>query len=373
MHLSRWVAPFAVAAAIAMAGGARAGVVNPNISVIGQPVAVFSDDKSSPDAKRVRLDVGEAEFQFDAYLNPYATGAFVVSLGEEGVDLEEGYFSLLRGLPAGLAVKGGKYRAGFGKLNPVHPHAYPFAERFRLLAAYLPGDESLNETGFSLSGRIPVPGEIAVTATGDVLQGDTFRIERQTSGDPSDPLEEGGDDETGQSRTAFVGRLSGFLPLGDRSGVELGSSIAQGTNNVAARARTMVYGGDVKAKLWRSDSSYLVLQGELVGLHRDDAGWDAATSAYTKTTLDALGGYAFADYQIGLRTDFGASYERYQEPAEGKPLSQAYGLFAGYSLLEETTVFRIGWERFVPEEGEAANTVTFRVLYSMGPHKAHQF
>jgi hypothetical protein len=48
--------------------------------------------------------------------------------------------------------------------------------------------------------------------------------------------------------------------------------------------------------------------------------------------------------------------------------------------MEETTVFRLDWDHFQPgtPEGEAdapdaVNTVTLRIIFSMGPHKAHQF
>lgn len=351
---------------------ADAGVVNPDISVIGQPVLRYTDDPADAGGKRPQLDAGETEFDFEAYLNPAARGTFVVALAEGSAELEEGYFSLLRGLPLGLALKGGKYRVGFGKLNPVHPHAYPFAERFHLLAAYLPGDESLNETGVSLSGRLPAPGEVSVTLTGDWLQGDTFRIERESSGDPTDPIETGAGDRQALTRPAFVGRLSVFAPLGERSGLELGASAARGTNNVAARAHTRLYGADVKAKLWRSAQSCLALQGELVRLSRDEARWDP-TAGYRRGDRTPHGGCLFADCQCDLRRDVGVSFERYQEPVSGQPWSQAFGVFGGYSILEETTVFRLGWERFRPAGDAAVNTVTFRVLYSMGPHKAHHF
>jgi len=129
------------------AGPASAGVINPDISILGQPFARWTDDPSDPSAKRFVLNEGEVETVFDAYLNPYAKGYFVLSLGEEGIEVEEGYFTLLRGLPGGLALKGGKYRVGFGKLNVMHPHAVPFADRPRVLAAYLPGDEAFNATG----------------------------------------------------------------------------------------------------------------------------------------------------------------------------------------------------------------------------------
>ena len=112
---------------------AHAGVVNPDISVIGQPFMSWNDVAGDPTAKRPVFDVGETEFVFDSALNPYARGFFTVSLTHGQIDLEEGYFTILRGLPGGIVVKGGKYRAGFGKLNPTHPHTYPVAERFDVL------------------------------------------------------------------------------------------------------------------------------------------------------------------------------------------------------------------------------------------------
>ena len=367
-----------------MAGAAPAwaGVINPDISVVGQPFVHMTDDPSDASRNRPALDPGEVELVFDAYLNPYARGTFILSLGEEGMELEEGYFQLLRGLPAGLALKGGQYRVGFGKLNPQHPHAVPFADRFRVMAAYLPGDESFDETGISLSERIPMPGTFSLTATADWLQGNTFRIEREDSGAPNDPFTLVGPDadRAEESRPAFNGRLAGFAQLGERSGLEVGLSAAGGTNNVAAASRTRVYGADVKAKLWRSSNSYLILQGELFHLERDDAGWDEPTAGYTRTTVSPTGGYVYADYNFGIRYNFGGGYERYQQPTVDDVSDQAYKLWLGYALMEETTAFRFDWDHFTPGRDPGAtgdppsvNTYTLRVIFSMGPHKAHQF
>jgi hypothetical protein len=358
---------------------AFAGVVNPDISIIGQPFTRFTNDAGDPANKRVTLDPGEVESVFDAALNPYAHGTFILALDEEGLELEEGYFQILRGLPAGLAVKGGKYRAGFGKLNPAHPHTYPFSDRFRVLANYLPGEESLNETGVSFSGRIPVPGDIALTASADWLNGDTYRIERQPGSALNDPLVTGDGDRNDEPRPAFLGRLSGFFPVGERSGIEAGFSGTQGTNNVAASARTTVLGGDVKAKLWSSANSYVVLQGEVLSMRRDIAGWDSAAAAYITTEVTPFGGYFFADWNFNTRYNVGASYERYQQPTPAAPWDQGFKVFAGLALMEETTSFRLDWDHFIPgtpggaPEPDAVDTVTFRVIFSMGPHKAHQF
>lgn len=360
----------------------RAGVVNPDISVIGQPFARWTDDPSDPGRKRVRLDAGETEIVFDAALNPYARGTVVAAFGAEEAGIEEAFFDMNRGLPLGLALRGGKYRAGFGRLNVVHPHQYPFAERFRMLAEYLPGEEAFNETGVQVSARFALPREAALTVSADWLQGDSFRRERENTGAANDPLELGEDDRAGEPRGAALGRAAFFLPLPGNAGqsaIEFGLSAARGTNNVAAATTTTVLGGDVKAKLWTSPTSYLVLQGEFVSLDREDAGWDEPAASYTTAGVKPAGAYAFADFNFKRRYNAGASFERWQSADADRPWSTAFGVFAGLALLEETTAFRAGWERFqagVPDgvaEPEAVNSFTLRVVWSMGPHKAHTF
>jgi hypothetical protein len=354
------------------AESSSAGVVNPDISVIGQPFVWITDGPASPDRGRPILDVGETEFVFDAYLNPYSKGNITLALGEEGMELEEGTFTILRGLPLGLNVKGGKYRVGFGKLNPTHPHTYPFGERFRVLAAYLPGDESFNETGFSISKQLSLVGDAALTAAVDYLQGNSFRIERDPSDDPGDPLTAGEGDAADRTRPGVNARLSGFTMLGEQSALEVGVSATHGTNNVAANARTTVVGADAKAKLWRSANSYLVVQGELLRLDRDVASW-TPSGGYAISGSKRVGGYLFADYNWARRYNAGVSFERHQEIAAKRNVDTAVGVFAGYALMEETLVLRLVWDRFLPDAGDLANTVRFHVVYSMGPHKAHQF
>lgn len=379
----RWWGRLALVVAIGTSGAsaAFAGVINPDISVVGQPFMRWTNDASDPSAQRATMDPGEVEMMFDAYLNPYATGRFIMSLSDEGLELEEGFFTLLRGLPGDAQIKGGKYRVNFGKMNVMHPHAVPFAERPRVLAAFLPGDESLDETGMSVSERIPLPGTFSLTAAADWLQGDSYRIERESTGDPTDPLVSSTEgDRASESRPAFVGNLSGFGQIGDRSGYELSVSGTGGTNNVAAGTQTRIYDVAGKLKYWTAPSSYVLVQAEVLSLDREDAGWDAANSQYTKTEVKPMGFYAYADYNFSPRYDAGVQFERYQQPTTDKTWDQAFGAFVGLSLMEETTSFRIDWNHFVPGTPtgvspgpDTVDTVTMRVIYSMGPHKAHQF
>ena len=375
----------AVAALFLLAPAARAGVTNPDISVIGQPLIRWTDDPASAASKRPVFDVGETEFVFDAALNPYARGFFAVSMADGEVGVEEGYFSLLRGLPGDLTLKGGKYRAGFGKLNATHPHTYPFAERFGVLAAYLPGEESFNETGLGVGWRVPVPGSWSITANADVLQGDSFRIARPISIFVNDPggLTFGPYDRSEEPRSAWLGRLAAFAPIGDRSGLELGLSATEGTNNVAAAARTRVLGGDAKLKVWTSASAYLLVQGEYLQQDRDNAGWDGTNAAYTRERIKSNGGYLFADYNWKQRYNAGVSVEGYQDPEAPNVDVTSVGAFAGLALMEETTAFRLDFKRstrsgtgvpLVPDTADdPVQSLTLRVIFSMGPHKAHQF
>jgi hypothetical protein len=344
----------------------------------------WADDAADPSRKRATLDPGEVEAFFDAYLNPYARGTFTIAFGEEGAEVEEGYFQLLRGLPANLAIKGGKYRLGFGRLNPLHPHVYPFAERFRVLATYLPGEESFNETAAQLSTLVPLPGDRSLTVSADWLQGDSFRIPREPGGAANDPIGPVGETPEGdrpeEARPGVLGRVSLFSPIGDRSGLDLGFSATQGTNNVAATSRTTVLGGDVKLKLWTGPLAYVLVQAEFLHDELEVAGWDEPSAAYTQSTLSRSGGYVFADYNFNTRYNVGAGLERYRPPVSDDIWDQAIKVFAGFALMEETTAFRLDWDHYqagrpvgATEDPDPVNTVTMRVIFSMGPHKAHQF
>jgi hypothetical protein len=339
---------------------ARSGVTNPDLSVIGQMRTFLTDDPVDVDKNRMQISFDETEIVFDAYLNPYAKGNFVLALGDEGIEVEEGYMQLLRGLPGGLTFKAGKYRVTFGKLNPMHPHAYPFLERFRVLAAYLPGEESYNEIGGQLSYRLPLPGDLSSTISFDVVQGNSFHP-----------------DETEESRPAMLARWSNFFMLNEASSMEIGISATQGINNMSLKSKTSILGIDAKAKLWFSPLDVLVLQAEFLALDRELASEDSVRGEVSREHTRPVGGYFFADYLRKKRYEAGIKYERYQEPdLEGsgeEPWDQSAGLFAGFALMEETTLFRLNWDRFIPDQGSAFDTYTFQIMVSMGPHQAHQF
>lgn len=339
-----------LAALLAVPGVLNAGVANPDISAIGQVLYKYHDEKSAAGAHKPSLDLGEAELMFESWLNPYAKGAFVLTAGEETAGVEEAYIDVIKGLPDGLALRGGKYRLGFGRLNPEHPHIYPFIEAPRVLGAMLPGEDGFNDVATRASYLLPLPW--ASELSGDFLRGRAFHP------DETDPA------------AGWLARWNNSLLLGEATPLDIGVSAAGGTNSVEWNKHTAVYGADFKTKVPLGGLRVLTLQGEYF-YNQSSVVVDTATGDSSR--LGRQGFYAFADLKLSQRWNAGLIYDQYN-PVEHKDFTDsAVKAFAGFSLLEESTLLRLSAERFKPQNSPAVHTVMFQVLFSMGPHKAHKF
>jgi hypothetical protein len=338
--------------AVSLPARLAAGVVNPDISALGQVRGGFTDHAGSADRNQPTLSLGEAEFIFEAALNPYFKGAFTVSAGEEGLGLEEAYTTMVKGLPWGLGLKAGKYRLGFGKANPVHPHALPFLDPPRAWVSLMPGgEEGFNQTAIQVSELLPTPGTWASTLSADLIQGDAFHPEDE------------------RSRLGWLGRWSNNFLVGDGLAVEGGVSGATGMDDIDSRSRGYLLGADAKAKFYLPGSSQLTLQAEAA--FRRSHSVDTLTE--TVSAEDRQGFYAFADYRYHTRCNGGLLVEQWEREGDPSRIDRAAKVFIGYAVLEESTVLRLAYEYFAPEGGPGVNTVSAQLVFSMGPHKPHQF
>jgi len=330
---------------------ANAGVINPDISVIGQLISNRTDDAKSADANKNTLNLGETEIQFESYLNPYSRGTFVLTIDTGGLTVEEAYINIFKGLPDGLAVKAGKYRVGFGKLNPQHPHDYSSITAPRVIAAMLPGDDGYNETGAQASYMFPTPGSWASILSADVLNGSSWH--------PDEP----------QTATGWVARWANSFLLNDTP-LDIGFSATEGTNNVTWNRKTDVYGFDVKTKIPFNSITRLTLQGEYF-YNDSDVVTSTTTGSFNRTGRQGF--YALFDLKFAQQWNAGVIYDQYN-PADNSNLTDsAIKGFLGFSFLEESTLLRLAYEQFMPQGSPVVNTVTLQLLFSMGPHKAHQF
>jgi hypothetical protein len=331
-----------------------AGVTNPDISAIGQVIGKYTDDSASSFPKKPTLELGEVELNLDAALNPYLKGAFVLSLGTKSIEIEEAYASVIRGLPLNLGVKAGKYRLGFGRLNPSHPHAYPFISTPRVMdpgvAKLLPGEESFNDVAVEASTLIPVAGSDAFSLSGDLLQGDSFHPDTMTA------------------NFGWLARIDNSFVVADVAPSAIGLSLSQGTNDPRQRTKSIILGADAKTKFNLSTTIKTLVQGELIyknADHKDSLG----NAANEKRT----GFYVFTDFQFQAHYNAGILYEQYRSPDDASKTDRGVKPFVGFAVLEESTILRLAYEYFMPHAGKASSTVELQFLFSMGPHKAHLF
>jgi len=331
----------------------HAGVTNPDISALGQLRGGITDDPGSENASEPYLALGEAEIVLTAALNPYLNGAFTLSGDEEGMGVEEAYATLIKGLPWGLGLKAGKYRLGFGKLNAAHPHAYPFIDPPHAWVSLVPGgEEGFNEAAMQVSALLPTPGVWASTLSYDIIEGKAFH-----------PDEE-------RTSLGGLGRWSNAFLFGDNVALESGLSAAWGRDAFEPSARGYVAGVDVKIKVYLAGASQLTLQWEGVNRHEHPIDPDGTSATDSR---DRWGWFGLADYRFHTQMRIGLLAEQWEKEETPDRSDFACKIFAGYAVLEESTLLRVAYEYHDIAQSENVQTLSLQLLFSMGPHKAHTF
>ncbi len=122
-------------------------VFNPDTSVIGNFLGAAG---KNPFSAQPSLELSEAELSLQAVVDPYARADFFLSAGPDGLNVEEG-FATFTALPKQFQLKVGKMRAQFGKVNTLHTHAMPTADRPLVTTNLVGGEDGLSDSGVSLS------------------------------------------------------------------------------------------------------------------------------------------------------------------------------------------------------------------------------
>src|SRR5436190_1867704 len=211
--------PAAVPQSATGASVTNAKVFNPDMAVIGDFLGALGRTNIDP-ANHITPDpafqMHESEAAFQAVVDPYARADFFISFGEHGVDLEEGFLTFTE-LPGGLLTKVGKMRAAFGKVNTLHNHVLPWADRPLVINNLVGGEDGISDAGISVARLIPNPW-IFLEATGQVFRGDSGPQER--------PLFQTSE----RSDLSYVAHLRGYQDITEDSNIDLGLSYSRGHN-----------------------------------------------------------------------------------------------------------------------------------------------
>jgi hypothetical protein len=192
--------------------------VNPDISLIGTFNTFTNFNEGAPEYGKLNFEIPSFELFIDGYLNPYARATANIAFEDGKFNAEEVYANIVRGLPLDVQIKAGKYLLGFGKLNLIHPHAWPFINRPLFHQVYF-GAEGLNDIGVNFSFILPTDNFYTTLDLG-VYKGDA--ITNNTGGEDADVNEVRG------NSLILVGRLGSFFSIGDFSNLDFGLSGSYG-------------------------------------------------------------------------------------------------------------------------------------------------
>jgi len=346
--------------------------VNPDISAIGDMRYIYRDDvaRALAGTKSTSFEFTEAELNFSGYLNPYARADVYVGIhGVTGpVELEEVYVSVVRGVPLGLQFRFGKYFSNFSRILAQHPHQFSWLER-PLMHKSVFGPDGAPLIGGRVTRLIGI-GETALTLSADAFRSDFF--EAHEGADTTATVDAGHTHGAvaAEYDIGFSGRAAIFRELSDVLWLDLGGSYMWAQYDPHHGLYTNLYGFDAKLK-WRPDVyKGFDLMAEVQHSNREVE--DQSTEQVSK--VDSFGAFAAAELKFRRRFDVGSFYDFAQDPNAKDFETTGTGAWIAFMPAEETARFSLVY-RYETSDfyAGASNSLTFQVLFSLGPHKPHAF
>ncbi|MBI4887059.1 MAG: hypothetical protein HY824_08195 [Acidobacteria bacterium] len=338
-------------------GAAAAGskIFNPDIGIIGNFINATGESRggSKSIAPIPFATLQESEVSLQAIVDPYARADFFLAIGEEGIEVEEGYVTFPT-LPGGLLLKAGKFRANVGRLNAFHNHTLPWIDRPLVMYNLLGGspldpDTGIKDAGVSVARLIPA-GDLFLEVTGEVFRGDSGTVFKSSR----------------RSDFSTVGHLRAYRDLTDQTNIEIGGSYARGHNDLGSDFVTQLYSTDVTLR-WRplSRAIYhsLAARNELFWSRREEP----------SVLQGAFGGYASLDYQFARRWFAGGRYD-WSERATSAAIQDRGSSAVLTFWPSEFSQIRSQYRRTrYGDDGRVANELLLQALFTIGAHGAHPF
>ncbi|HEX2865605.1 MAG TPA: hypothetical protein VHO03_01110 [Ignavibacteriales bacterium] len=365
---------------------------SPEISLIGTFNTYTNFNREAPGYNNLNFAPPYMELLVGGYLNSFSRAAALVSY-EESFILEELYAQVVRGLPWDLQVKAGKFLVPFGKINTVHPHAWPFLERPLFHQIYF-GPEGFNDIGVDLSFIIPTGGIYTSLDLG-VYKGDAIG-----NSEASNPNDQESIRALRGVSPIFQGRLGSFFKVGDYSSIEAGIDASYGihSQNLFSingnslppyETRSLYYtflGGDFKYKYKPDEYTSITIQAEGLWNHRDVSRFEISGASRRDLikTINTGGAFLFLDYQFLKQFSTGAKYDITYGilgdiPSEftlsNDDINKTEGIsgWVSYYPEEETFALRLELQHlifnvpsYVTKNSET--TLTLQMVFSLGLH-----
>ena len=280
--------------------------MNPEISVVLDAGAAWQENDPTlvggPDPKSFGPFLQSVELAFRADVDPYFTFESHLVATLSGLKVGEAYGTTLA-LPAGFQARFGKFKTRFGRVNPLHLHAWHFTALPLVNGKFL-GPAGLNGIGAELSQLLPLPWYVEwVVSVQDLSSPAAGHAFLRDPAGLKGPLD-----------LVASARLEQFFDLSTDWDFLLGLNASFGRNDSAGlkrrdEFRTDIYGTDLFFKykpVERGGRSQLGWQTEGMLRNRQTP----------RGTLTDLGAYSYVYWGPSRNWEIGARYEYVTGPLE---------------------------------------------------------
>jgi hypothetical protein len=258
-------------------------------------------------------------------------------------------------LPAKLLLKAERMRAPFGKVNALHTHALPSADRPLVSTNLVGGEEGFTDEGMSLSHLVNNP-HVFLEFTGEVYRGASPVFQSEA-----------------QSDLAYLGRARAYRDITESTNIDVGTSVAFGKAAVPGEDPLLfsthnrrLIGVDATFRyrpLRRAIYRRLNLRTELIWNRQD---------LPDSEVVDSFGFYALGEYQFARRWYIGGRLDRSGRQFEADAIDDGGAVFVTFWPSEFSQV-RGQYRRINYFGGLKGNEVFFQLNFSIGAHGAHVF
>ncbi len=257
------------------------------------------------DPNRRGFTLQQGEFSLLGAVDPYFTAETHIVFGTDFVELEEAFFTTTS-LPYDLQLEGGYFFTEFGRINPVHPHAWQWIDQ-PLINTRLFGGDGLQSPGASLSWLTPLPWySTLIVGAQNANEGEvTFSF----NNDASDGVGGRPGVDTGVksfSDVIYHLRSANSWDLSREVTTVIGASGLFGSNSSGSGGSTFIYGTDLTVK-WMPQNNFrgwpfLLWQSEI--MKRDFTAAGVVAGMETAPGRDSHGhsekGQASGDATVGV-------------------------------------------------------------------------
>ncbi len=349
------------------------------------------------DPKNRGFTIQNVELTFAGVVDPYLRGDSNIVLqideaGETLIELEEAYLTSL-GLPFNLQLKAGQFFTAFGRLNPVHPHAWHFVDQPVVNSRFL-GPDGLRSQGAQLSWLTPLPFFAELTFSVQNAHGETATSFRSAPGETVAGRTLIERDVESASDLLYLARLQTSFDPSDELTLVSGASALFGPNATGEGTHTQIYGADLYVKwkpleseqgwpfvAWQTEAMYRkyeaaeVLDGELlVDPERSLADFGVYSQLVWGFARPWVAGLRF-DYAKGEADAFTLAEQVYGSESDSlRDERQRYSAVLTYYPSEFSKArlqYNYDRSQFLSDSDAHSAYLQFEILF--GAHGAHKF